>query len=181
MASETRRVSWIVAFLNAWQLAFWFIFFFVPIPRSHLNNVGYFQFFLEPINIAYSIFMLIKLVQVNARVSILVGTLINVASALIQTFTWFYWQIGTTANFSVGLTRFDSLYFSVGTLSGGTGNIFATSVLSRSLQTVQTVIDFVFTIFAVGMVVARMSDAIPTAARRLQGTRDQAASSDDDG
>jgi GntR family transcriptional regulator len=78
-------------------------------------------------------------------------------SALTYFFSTLYWGYGGASNFSTRLTRLDAIYFSVGTLTtAGTGNISATSELSRGLQTTQMVLDFVLVVFVVAIVMPRL-------------------------
>ena len=45
-------------------------------------------------------------------------------SLILQLFSYIYWTYGTTKNFSVNLTHFDSFYFALGTLTTvGSGTI----------------------------------------------------------
>jgi DNA-binding transcriptional regulator YhcF (GntR family) len=77
-------------------------------------------------------------------------------SALTYFFSTLYWGYGGTSNFSISLTRLDAIYFSVGTLTtAGTGNISATSELSRGLQTTQMALDFVLVVFVLAIVIPR--------------------------
>lgn len=66
--------------------------------------------------------------------------------------------LGSTSNFSIYLSRLDAVYFAVGTLTtAGTGNISATSDLARGLQTIQMALDLVLVVFAVGLILPRLS------------------------
>jgi hypothetical protein len=88
------------------------------------------------------------------------GNLLGLAyafSALTYLFSTLYWGYGGMSNFSTSLTRLDAIYFSVGTLTtAGTGNISATSELSRGLQTTQMGLDFVLVVFVVAIVIPRL-------------------------
>jgi DNA-binding transcriptional regulator YhcF (GntR family) len=87
---------------------------------------------------------------------ILLG-LVYALSALTFEFSGLYWGYGKMPNFSVSLTRLDAIYFSVGTLTtAGTGDISATSELSRGLQTAQMGLDFALVVFAVAIVTPRL-------------------------
>ena len=84
--------------------------------------------------------------------------LVYAFSALTYLFSAIYWGYGGAPNFSVSLTRLDAVYFSVGTLTtAGTGNISATSELSRGLQTAQMALDFVLVVFVVAIVMPRLT------------------------
>lgn len=68
-----------------------------------------------------------------------------------------YWSCGGGHNFNIHLTRLDAAYFTIGTLStAGTGNIVATSELTRALQTWQMALDLAFLLVAVVLVVSRL-------------------------
>jgi DNA-binding transcriptional regulator YhcF (GntR family) len=83
--------------------------------------------------------------------------LVYVISALTYLFSGLYWGYGEAPNFSINLTRLDAIYFSVGTLTtAGTGNISATSELSRGLQTMQMLLDFALVVFAIAIVMPRL-------------------------
>lgn len=73
-------------------------------------------------------------------------------------FSVIYWNFGSNENFNIRLTRLDSVYFTVGTLStAGTGNLVAISELARTVQLVQMVLDLGFLLLAVTLVVTRLS------------------------
>jgi hypothetical protein len=77
---------------------------------------------------------------------------------LVGNFSYVYWSYGSTANFSVSLTRLDAIYFAIGTLTtAGTGNINATSELMRGIQALQMVLDLGLVVVALGVLVARLS------------------------
>ena len=136
MEPEIKRIIRVVVFLFAVQLAVWLVFFLVPqSKRSGIDILGTSLLFIY---LAFTIYVIIWLVQYRAPVWMLVSMLTLSVSSLILVFATLYWDIGTKANFSVELTRFDAVYFSVGTLGGGTGSIVATGVPSRSLQIFQT-------------------------------------------
>ena len=72
---------------------------------------------------------------------------------IIWGFTCTYYLIGTNDNFSAQLTHVDAIYFTVGTLTtAGTGSRSATSQLSRTLVSVQMIVDLIF--LAVTVVIA---------------------------
>jgi hypothetical protein len=175
MATATRPLIRFVVIVFAIQLASWLSFFLLPQSKRLGVSVGAIS--IQFISIAFVIYVIVKLVQWRAPAWLLIGALILCASSMIYSFSISYWDIGTKANFSVELTRFDAVYFAVGTLSGGTGSIIATDVVSRSLQTFQTIFNLAFTLFAVGLVVTRMADAIPSAARRRDGNAVESADS----
>jgi Ion channel len=77
---------------------------------------------------------------------------------LIVSFAIMYWDIGTTHNFNIRLSRLDAVYFVLGTLTTGTGNIVAVSELSRAIQTIQIVCNLMLMVFAGGVIVSRFAD-----------------------
>jgi hypothetical protein len=113
------------------------------------------------------IFMAINFLRWRVPVGyVLLITAASVIS-IILAFANTYWSIGTTANFNVALTRFDGVYFALGTLTGGgTGDIVTTSEASRAIQALQMVCDVVLVLFVVGVVIGRVSDALGASARR---------------
>lgn len=81
-----------------------------------------------------------------------------VLSFMVVTFATIYFGYGTTENYNIWLSRLDAIYFSIGTLTtAGTGNIVATSELSRLFQTLQMVLGFILVVFAVSIVISRIS------------------------
>jgi hypothetical protein len=76
---------------------------------------------------------------------------------LLEIFTDLYWSYGTIKNFSIPLSHLDALYFTLGTLTTGTGNISAISETSRRIQTAQMGIDFLLIGFIVALLLARYS------------------------
>ena len=58
-------------------------------------------------------------------------------------------QVSVSA-ISIRLSHLDAVYFALGTLTTGSGNIFAKSEYSRTVQTIQLVFDLVLMGFAAG-------------------------------
>ncbi len=78
-------------------------------------------------------------------------------SLLVTVFSLLYWTYGTSENFSQCLSKWDAVYFALGTLTtAGTGNLMAISDLAKALASVQLVVDLVFMGGAVALVVARL-------------------------
>ena len=86
---------------------------------------------------------------------------------LLEIFTDLYWSNGTSKNFSIPLSHLDALYFALGTLTTGTGNISAISETSRRIQTAQMGIDFLLIGFIVALLVARYSTLFDRSRRGL--------------
>lgn len=78
-------------------------------------------------------------------------------SELLQSFSSIYWNYGGGRDFSTHLSHFDSVYFSVGTLTTGTGTISAMSETVRGIQTLQMLLDLVLLVFAVAIVVTQLA------------------------
>jgi hypothetical protein len=84
----------------------------------------------------------------------LVWLMTYTAVAFVLFFSQFYWS--HRSGFSHPLTRLDAVYVTMGTLTGGTGDLIATSESVRAIQMVQELLDLVFVLFAVGVVVSRI-------------------------
>jgi hypothetical protein len=94
----------------------------------------------------------------NISLGIVATFFMSVFFFLVGNFSYVYWSYGSTANFDVGLTRLDAIYFVIGTLTtAGTGNINATSELMRGIQALQMVLDVWLVVVALGVLVARLS------------------------
>jgi hypothetical protein len=105
-------------------------------------------------------FVLISVTRFGSLFDIIIA-LISSFSSLAATFSTLYWNYGTAANFTEGLTRLDAVYFTVGTLTtAGTGTISATSQVARGLQTLQMTLGIVLIVFAVSLVIAELSSRI---------------------
>jgi Ion channel len=82
-------------------------------------------------------------------------------SLILQLFSYIYWTYGTTKNFSVHLTHFDSFYFALGTLTTvGSGTITANSETARQIQAVQMGLDLLLIGFAVTITLARYTNLL---------------------
>jgi hypothetical protein len=81
-------------------------------------------------------------------------------SARIGAFAWIYWDSGSTQNFSIKLSHLDAIYFALGTLTTGSGNIFATTEYARGVQTIQLVLDLALMGFAAGVVFGRFAESL---------------------
>jgi hypothetical protein len=100
------------------------------------------------------------LIILAVRPSDLIGVIpifVSTVLVVIGTFSYFYWQYGTAKEFHISLTHFDAFYFSIGTLSTGTGNISAISTASRVLQSMQMITDFILIAFVAAAIFARIS------------------------
>lgn len=93
--------------------------------------------------------------------------LVYLFALLLEIFTFLYWSNGTSKNFSIPLSHLDALYFALGTLTTGTGNISAISETSRRIQTAQMGIDFLLIGFIVALLVARYSALFDRSRRGL--------------
>jgi hypothetical protein len=73
-------------------------------------------------------------------------------------FATLYWVIGTRPNFNPELSRWDAIYFALGTLTtADTGTIAPISDLARALVSGQMVVDLLFVAGALTIAVARWS------------------------
>ena len=101
----------------------------------------------------------ILLLRSPASTGIIVAALTSGVIATLVSFSSTYWQIGTTANFNIRLTHFDSWYFALGMFTtAGTGNIVAISDHAREIQTLQMIFDMIIVVFVAGILVSRFSD-----------------------
>ncbi len=78
-------------------------------------------------------------------------------SLLIVSFAWLYWGYGTKGNFSRDLSKWDAVYFALGTFTtAGTGGLEAKTELAEALVSCQLVLDFVWVAGAVTLVVNKL-------------------------
>jgi hypothetical protein len=82
----------------------------------------------------------------------------NAIVLLVLDFSIWYASIGTTANWSPRLTRFDGLAIAMGTLTtAGAPGISPRSELARHIITVQLVVDILAAIVLFGLLVGRLA------------------------
>lgn len=135
----------------AGQAALWLLFF---LTGRNLNG-NWPHILINTVSIAGFIVVLMTL---KGSVYTIVTMLLGAFSVVMLAFSQLYWGYGLPPNFSVPLSRLEAIYFSVGTLTtAGTGNISATSDLTRGLQTIQMIIDLMLVVFAVGLLLPRLS------------------------
>jgi hypothetical protein len=117
---------------------------------------------LTAVLIAAPLIMLgISLLRRPVPIGPILATLTGGVLAILASFSYVYWQIGTTANFNIQLTHFDSWYIALGTFTAnGTGNIVATSERAREIQTLQMIFDMAIVVFVAGILVARFSEGL---------------------
>lgn len=143
--------TWILVALLI-QAAVWPLFIFAT-ERGHISAWAILSIVVAlAVNLVFLIF--------SVRPSDLVGVISIFVSAVLVvtgTFSYYYWEYGTTKDFTISLTHFDAFYFAIGTLSTGTGNISATSTISRVLQSAQMTTDFILIVFIAGIIIARVS------------------------
>jgi ABC-type multidrug transport system fused ATPase/permease subunit len=94
-------------------------------------------------------------------------------SVFLLYFSSFYWSSGSVKNFSEPLSHLDSLYFTLGTMGGGTGNLWAVSESARLIQSVQMILDFALILFTVGIVISRYSGRASASARRNDAKQEE--------
>lgn len=76
---------------------------------------------------------------------------------LLGLFSFLYFIYGTSRNFNISLTHFDAFYFTLGTLTTGTGNINAISEMARYLQGTQMALDLILIGFAASLAISRFA------------------------
>lgn len=136
--------------LNMFVIIYWIYFFFSD--RSLYR--GPFAVVSAIVIPALAIVMLITARNTIAAIAM---SLLYTLLSTVFVFATLYWGYGSSSNFSVPLTRLDSIYFAVGTLStAGTGNIAAISELSRELQLAQMILDFMLVVFAIALITPRL-------------------------
>jgi hypothetical protein len=143
--------GWILVGL-AIQAAVW-LWFITSTERGHISAWAIFS-------IVLALGVNLVLIIIAVRPSDLIGVIpifVSAVLVVIGTFSYFYWEYGTTKEFSINLTHFDAFYFAIGTLGTGTGNISAISTTSRVLQSVQMITDFILIVFIAGAIIARIS------------------------
>jgi hypothetical protein len=143
----------IVAGLLCIQIPLWVRFLTENkrIPLDALNTAGYCS---DVFMVILAIFVFVAL---RANAWIIFGIFATAVIALVGTFAWIYWINGTRQNFGISLSHLDAVYFVLGTLTTGTGNISAITELSRAIQTAQIVCDFALLVFGAGVVVSRLA------------------------
>lgn len=79
---------------------------------------------------------------------------------LVAAFALIYWSYGSPPDFGphTSLTRLDAIYFSVGTLTTGTGSINAVSEAARAVQMIQQLLDLAYIGFAAALVIGRLGE-----------------------
>lgn len=85
---------------------------------------------------------------------------VNAFLTLIGAFASIYWDSGSANNFSIKLSHLDAIYFTLGTLTTGSGNISAITEYSRGVQTIQLVLDLALMGFAAGVVFTRFAEYV---------------------
>jgi O-antigen/teichoic acid export membrane protein len=144
--------GWIVIGLLI-QAAVWPLFI-TATERGHISAWAI-------LSIVLALAVNLVLIIVAVRPSDLIGVRQIFASAVlvvIGTFSYYYWECGTTKEFNMNLTHFDAFYFAIGTLGTGTGNISASNTAGRVLQSGQMITDFILIVFIAGAIFARISN-----------------------
>lgn len=159
-SARWNRVSRVFA-TNALALALpisWISFLLTPArPSGGVNPIQVMVLFVVIIIMIWAVVALSALgTPIRLVFVILAGSFL----LFVSVFSQLYWDIGETTNFGgTDLSKLDAVYFALGTLTtAGTGNLSATSELSRSLVAVQMVLDIGLTGFAVTVVAARLSE-----------------------
>jgi hypothetical protein len=129
-----------------------FLFATKPVLQDPVN-IG-----LISVSVIMPVIMLIIFLKKGANGWAVAIMFVNALLAVVGAFAWIYWDAGNIHNFSVKLSHLDAVYFTLGTLTTGSGNIFARSEYSRAVQTIQLVCDLALMGFAAGVVFARFAD-----------------------
>jgi hypothetical protein len=143
--------GWIVVGLVI-QAAVWPLFI-TATERGHISAWAI-------LSIVLALAVNLVLIVLSVRPSDLIGVIpvfVSAVLVVIGTFSYYYWEYGTTKEFHIKLTHFDAFYFAIGTLSTGTGNISAISTTSRVLQSLQMITDFILIVFIAAAIFARIS------------------------
>jgi hypothetical protein len=144
----------------ALQLAVWIS----TMTASHHSGMSTVLIGLGTVGLASGIVLLVIGARHGRHTFRLLRFLVYDASLLIVLFADLYWAYGGGRNFSVPLSHFDSVYFSVGTLSTiGAGNITPLSTPAHAIQMAQMLVDLVFVLIAVTAVTGRLTAYRPPA------------------
>ncbi len=113
---------------------------------------------------------LLQVRATNRFTFVTVASLMNIVSLIVTDFSMLYWLCGTSGNFSSTLSRLDSVYFALGTMTtAGTGSIAPVSQLARGLVSAQMAVDFVFLATVVSVAVTRLAERDLTGNRLARG------------
>ena len=134
------------------QLPVWPLFF-TATERGHISAWAIFSIVLA---LAVNLIFIILSVLPSDGIGV-IPIFVSAVLVLIGTFSYYYWEYGTTKDFTINLTHFDAFYFAIGTLTTGTGYISAMSTTSRVLQSVQMTTDFILIVFIAAIIIARIS------------------------
>ena len=151
----TRRTLAISAAV-LWQCFIWYRY---STLRNHLaSGTTTAAAITTVINLSIPVILVIFLLQRNARrLDLLVAFLFSILTLTVN-FSNLYWLYGYPPNFNFHLSHLDGVYFSLGTLStAGTGNISATSEVTRGIQSIQMALDLILLTFVAALVLARLT------------------------
>jgi hypothetical protein len=149
----------VVSGLALMQVYFWGLFFFFD---KRVSNA----LFIIPL--AINVFVLTVLTALFAGWAAkrsnrdywpIIALVVYAFLLIVENFADLYWIMGTRANFGVELSRWDAIYFALGTLTtAGTGTIAPTSDLARAIVSGQMILDLVFVTYALTTAVTRWGE-----------------------
>lgn len=139
------------------QLSFWALFF--GEPRSDVIPSGIFDIITMMYSVTLPIFWAVQVARRARKFTwAVLGSLLYSFSATLVNFAALYWHYGTPPNFNITMSRLDSIYFALGTMTTGTGSIAPESQVARGLVSIQMILDFVFVAIAVGIAITRLGE-----------------------
>lgn len=152
--SLIHRASGWLSLLN--QAGVQVLFWFVVLHLTQRHHLSAWTVALDAVLLLWGLVGLAAMALAGVRLPRLIFGLLSTLSLLLATFSWFYWEYGTTPNFSQPLTHLDSTYFALGTLTtAGTGTFVAKGETAIALQSAQMALNLILTLFVIGVVVAR--------------------------
>jgi hypothetical protein len=110
--------------------------------------------------VAWNGFLAVQQVRATKSFTfVTLASLMNIVSLIFTDFSMLYWLYGTNKNFTTTLSRLDSVYFALGTMTtAGTGSIAPASQLARGLVSAQMAVDFIFLATVVSLAVTRLGE-----------------------
>jgi hypothetical protein len=133
------------------------LFAFINMPQGAASDILVVLGFAV-VGLVSIVFMVVKYKDPARSSPNIYVELIYYLTVFIAMFSVLYWNYGSRSNFNIQLTHWDAVYFTIGTLStAGTGNIVATSEVTREIQGLQMLLDLGFLLVAVTLVINRFA------------------------
>ena len=150
-----RRRMKVVAYLALCLVIFLIDFYIAP-----RRPIGPINITIEGALMVYGIRVILVQWKRGNDPILLILTLVAWLVDLVAAFALIYWSYGSHPNFGphTSLTRLDAIYFSVGTLTTGTGSINAVSEAARAVQMIQQLLDLAYIGFAAALVISRFGE-----------------------